>query len=78
MKLYIYKLDKIEYEGETESVTIPTVDGEITVLPHHIPLITRLKAGTVISRQSGATVREFPIAGGAGDISGERIILLAE
>ena len=78
MKLFVYKLDKIEYEGETRSVTLPTADGEITVLPHHIPLITRLKQGRIISRKDGEANIEFPITSGAADINGERIIVLAE
>ena len=30
---------------ETKQVTAETVDGEITILPGHIPLLTRLKEG---------------------------------
>lgn len=34
------------------SVTAPTTDGEITILPHHIPLITTLETGEVVYRTS--------------------------
>lgn len=36
-----------------EWVTIPTRDGEITVLPNHEPLITALTPGVLIVRTDG-------------------------
>lgn len=37
-----------------ESVTIPTRDGEITILPNHEPLITALVPGILIVRADGS------------------------
>ena len=37
--------EKVVYEDEVAQCTIPTTEGEITVLPHHIPLISILNAG---------------------------------
>jgi len=33
------------YEDTVSEVTIPTMDGEITILPHHAPLVSVLRAG---------------------------------
>lgn len=33
------------YEDTVSSITIPTMDGEITILPHHAPLVSVLKPG---------------------------------
>ena len=38
------------YDGQVDSVSLPTPAGEITVLPHHIPLISIIAAGTVTIR----------------------------
>jgi F-type H+-transporting ATPase subunit epsilon len=38
------------YSGEATSVTLPTGMGEITVLNHHIPLLSAVEPGTVIIR----------------------------
>lgn len=36
-----------------ESVTIPTLDGEITILPNHEPLITALVPGVLVVHALG-------------------------
>ena len=38
------------FDGDVDAVSLPTPDGEITVLPHHIPLITVVVPGTVLIR----------------------------
>lgn len=47
MKLIITTPEKIIFEGEAEKVNIPTTDGEITVLSHHISLISSVKRGEI-------------------------------
>lgn len=37
--------EKIVYENDILQVSIPTTTGEITVLPHHSPLVSILQAG---------------------------------
>ncbi len=37
--------EKVVYENDIFQVSIPTTTGEITVLPHHIPLVSILQAG---------------------------------
>lgn len=45
MLLKIVTPDGVTYESEVDQVSVPTQSGEITILPHHIPLISVLKAG---------------------------------
>lgn len=47
MKLSIYSLQKVLYEGEAKSVNLKTAAGEITILDHHRPLISMLKEGVI-------------------------------
>jgi F-type H+-transporting ATPase subunit epsilon len=47
MKVAVYSLKKVLFEGEAISVTAETVDGEITILNHHRPLVTMLKMGVL-------------------------------
>lgn len=54
--------DKL-YSGSAVSVTIPTESGEITVLPHHAPLISTLHAGELIVRHTHGEERIF-VGGG--------------
>lgn len=47
LTLKIVSPDGVTYDSAAESVSLPTATGEITVLPHHVPLITVLKPGEV-------------------------------
>lgn len=44
--------DRIVYQDRIDSVTIPTTEGEITVLPNHIPLVTILTPGELVVRKA--------------------------
>jgi F-type H+-transporting ATPase subunit epsilon len=47
MKLGVYSLQKVVYQGDVESINCPTATGEITILEHHHPLISILKKGVM-------------------------------
>ncbi len=47
LTLKIVSPDGVTYDSTADSVSLPTVTGEITILPHHVPLVTVLKAGEV-------------------------------
>ncbi len=47
MKLRIITPKKMVLEEEIESVTLPSVEGEITILPNHVSLFSLLKEGVV-------------------------------
>lgn len=45
MRFQIITPERIVFSDEINQISLPTVEGEITILPHHIPLVTLLKAG---------------------------------
>ena len=47
MRLHIYTPDKILYDGDTDSVTIPGVKGLFTILKNHAPLISSIGKGVI-------------------------------
>jgi F0F1-type ATP synthase epsilon subunit len=47
MKLSVYSLKNILFQGDAKSLNVKTVMGEITVLDNHETLITVLSAGVV-------------------------------
>lgn len=47
MNFKIVTPDGVVYEDAVEAVSLPTTSGEITVLAHHIPLISVIKAGEI-------------------------------
>ncbi|MEI8338181.1 MAG: hypothetical protein WCF92_03505 [bacterium] len=73
MKLQIFSLQGTVYEGETNQVTLPAQDGEITVLKGHIPLITLLKEGEIKTKE-----KNIPIKKGFAEINGEKVVVLVD
>ena len=58
LKLKIITPKKIALEEEVLSVTAPSEEGEITVLPHHVNLFTLLVEGIVkIKKSAGAPIK---------------------
>lgn len=47
LNLRIITPRKVVLEEEVVSISAPTVDGEITILPHHVNLFTKLTEGIV-------------------------------
>ena len=45
--------ERVVYTDEVESITLPTKEGEITVLPNHIPLVSVLVPGALTLRKGG-------------------------
>lgn len=64
-------------EQSAESVTIPTADGEITVLPNHIPLVSVLKPGTITARM-GEKATDINVTSGFVQVGSGGVVILAE
>jgi F-type H+-transporting ATPase subunit epsilon len=65
------------YSDTIESVVIPTVEGEIGILPGHIPLLTEVAHGELRVMKNGRA--EFlAVGGGFAQVEGDRIRVLAE
>ena len=47
MRLGIYSLKKILFQGKADSVNCMTESGEITILQNHKPLISVLRSGVI-------------------------------
>ncbi|HCA67016.1 MAG: ATP synthase F1 subunit epsilon [Candidatus Jacksonbacteria bacterium RIFOXYA2_FULL_44_7] len=75
--LRITTLERVVFDEETESVTLPGVTGEFTVLSGHIPFITSLKLGEITARNKAG---EFfmGVSGGMAEVTGERVLVLAD
>ncbi|ETB63717.1 TPA: ATP synthase F1 subunit epsilon [Candidatus Nomurabacteria bacterium] len=59
LKLKIVTPEKLILEEDVFSVTVPTTEGEITILPDHIPLVSGLASGDIVARNKEG---EIPIA----------------
>lgn len=75
--LRIITPDRLFYEGDVEMVEFNTTEGEIGVLPGHIPLTVIVKPGILaITEKDGE--REAALHAGFAEILPEGITILAE
>lgn len=65
------------YSDTVDSVVIPTVEGEIGVLPGHIPLLTQVDHGELVVAK-GTGFQHLAVGGGFAQISGDKVSVLAE
>lgn len=56
--------ERIAYQSEAVSVTLPTVEGEITVMQKHIPLLAVLAPGMVTVKKTDGTEEYLAVGGG--------------
>lgn len=75
-KLTVASVSENLFEGETLSATIPGSAGEMTILPHHEPIVTTLKTGIITVRSLDSGERKFPIQNGIFEMSGNRAVVL--
>lgn len=77
LTLIIATPEREVYRDTVDSVSLPTVDGEITVLPNHIPLATILRAGELVIRQ-GTEARPYAVSGGFIEVQPHQLVILAD
>jgi len=77
MQLVVISPQKKILETEISSVTIPTVDGEITVLPNHMAIFSLLKPGEVVVRTKDGDI-SIAIGGGFVNVTKDKVTLLPE
>lgn len=78
MKFSITTPERVVYEDEVDEVTLPTTEGEITVLPHHIPLVTLSRAGVIRVKKAGKE-EYLAVSGGFVEVQpGSKLTILAD
>lgn len=51
LKLTVVSQERQLLSTEVDSVTAPSVEGEVTILPQHLPIFTQLQAGILTYRE---------------------------
>lgn len=77
LKFQIITPEKIVFNEEIDSITLPTVDGEITVLPNHIPLISVTKPGEIMIKKDGQA-HHMAVMRGFVETSDNRVRLMTD
>ncbi len=79
MKLHLEVItpEKVILDEEVDEITITTVTGEISILPNHENLLTKILPGEMIIKKNGKE-DHFAITGGFLEVSENKISILAD
>lgn len=76
MILEIITPEKILLKEEIDEIIVPTVTGEIAILPNHVPLVTQIVEGELMVKK-GAKLYSLAITGGFMQVLKNQVSILA-
>lgn len=77
LHIQIITPERIVFDDQIDQVTLPAAEGEITILPHHIPLVSMMRAGTIHIKKGGEETI-LACARGVIEVDGQSIKILAD
>lgn len=78
LSLEIISMYRRVFDGKAKSLTVPGIDGELTILPNHISLITPLKAGEIKIREDDGAEQFLAIGNGFVTVENNKVSILAD
>ncbi|MDR1060673.1 MAG: ATP synthase F1 subunit epsilon [Clostridiales bacterium] len=76
-RLIVATPERYFFTGDASSLTITTQDGEIGVLPGHMPMVVAIRNAPV-RFLAGGEWREAALSSGFAEITGNRVVILAD
>ena len=77
LTLEIVTPDATVYSEEVDHVVVPTANGKIDVLPHHVPVIGKLIAGDLKVVKNG-TIEYLAVSSGFVEVYSEKVSILTD
>ena len=77
LKLEIATPDAMVYSDDVDMITLPGVEGQMGVLPHHIRLITQLVPGEIIVRKGGRS-ESLAVGEGLVEVTGQGVSIVTD
>ena len=78
LKLKIVSPEKVEFDGEVVSVTVPGTMGMFEILENHAPIISSLEKGTVVRETPDGTKTEIHVSGGFVEVHKNQVSVCVE
>jgi F-type H+-transporting ATPase subunit epsilon len=77
IKLEIVTPEAKVFSDDVEMVTLTGIDGEMGILPLHMPLMTQLVAGEIIAQKAGEDIF-LAVGDGFVQVTGDRVAILTD
>jgi F-type H+-transporting ATPase subunit epsilon len=66
------------YAQDVQMIVVKGAEGELGILPNHIPLVTPLKIAPVTVKKTGAPDERIAVHGGFMEVRKDKVVILAE
>ncbi len=70
--------ERVLFSGAVDAVMLPAIDGDMTVLAGHAPMMTTLKTGFLVITSTPGNGTRVLVRGGFADINQNGLTVLAE
>jgi F-type H+-transporting ATPase subunit epsilon len=77
LKLEIITPEAKTYSDDVDMVTLTGGEGEMGILPQHMPLMTQLVAGEIVAQKGGETIF-LAVGNGFVQVTGDRVSILTD
>ena len=77
LKLEIISPEKIIFSDNTTMVTLPSYEGDMSVLKHHISIITFLRPGIIKLQKNDRNFEEFFVQDGTVEYFNDNLVALS-
>ena len=77
LKLEIVTPESVIYSEDVEMITLPGSEGETGIYPNHVPLMTKVQAGELVVKRSGAE-EILAVGEGFAEITGDHVAILTD
>lgn len=82
MQFQLVSLDGVKFSAEAYSVILPTAAGQITLMPHHEPLLSVVTPGVIIIRRdkndADTKLEQYATYGGVLEVTSEGARVLVD
>jgi F-type H+-transporting ATPase subunit epsilon len=65
------------FSDQVDAVVVPSVEGELGILPHHVGLLTQIEPGELRVTQGGQEIR-LAVGGGFVEVSEDKVSVLTD
>ena len=77
LKLEIIRPEKIIFSDDAKMITLPSYEGDLSILKNHISIITLLRPGIIKVQKNGGNFEELFVQDGAVEYFNDSLVVLS-
>ena len=77
LKLEIIRPEKIIFSDDAKMITLPSYEGDLSILKNHISIITLLRPGIIKVQKNGGNFEEFFVQDGTVEYFNDSLVVLS-